>query len=239
MMFRKTACALTLMFSGLSIAQPAAAATILITYTGTVVDGSDGIGLFGDPNKSLMNAKFTSVYTLTYPSQGSGENISNPGIHVIYGGTSFNQSPPSPLSGQLTINGRTVFVDGQDNAYHALVSPASNASGKFSEISDLVISNQNKLLVNVILNNSGDNFISSLNFADELSHTVISSDESRGGFSTTNDSGQSTQANFKNLTVSVQEVSAVPEPATWGMMIFGFGIAGVTLRVRRREAALA
>lgn len=237
-MFRKTACALTLMFSGLSIAQPAAAATILITYTGTVVDGSDGIGLFGDPNKSLMNAKFTSVYTLTYPSQGSGENISNPGIHVIYGGTSFNQSPPSPLSGQLTINGRTVSVDGQYRGEHTLISPGYQG-GNTSQILDFVYSNQNKFLVNVILNISGDNFISSLNFADELSHTVISSDESRGGFSTTNDSGQSTQANFKNLTVSVQEVSAVPEPATWGMMIFGFGIAGVTLRVRRREAALA
>ena len=34
------------------------------------------------------------------------------------------------------------------------------------------------------------------------------------------------------------EVSAVPEPATWALMISGFGLAGAALR-RRRTAALA
>lgn len=31
-------------------------------------------------------------------------------------------------------------------------------------------------------------------------------------------------------------VSAVPEPSTWGLMIIGFGLAGVTLRRRRAQA---
>ena len=34
------------------------------------------------------------------------------------------------------------------------------------------------------------------------------------------------------------EVSAVPEPATWAMMIAGFGLAGAALR-RRSKAAVA
>ncbi|MES2903747.1 MAG: PEPxxWA-CTERM sorting domain-containing protein [Pseudomonadota bacterium] len=38
-----------------------------------------------------------------------------------------------------------------------------------------------------------------------------------------------------NLTPSV---SAVPEPATWAMMLMGFGAMGVTLRRRRRGNAL-
>jgi hypothetical protein len=33
--------------------------------------------------------------------------------------------------------------------------------------------------------------------------------------------------------------SAAPEPSTWGMMIFGFGIAGAALRSRRRRTGLA
>lgn len=33
--------------------------------------------------------------------------------------------------------------------------------------------------------------------------------------------------------------SAVPEPATWGMMIFGFGIVGMSLRRRRQNLRLA
>lgn len=42
-----------------------------------------------------------------------------------------------------------------------------------------------------------------------------------------------------NLTVTgTKMASAVPEPATWAMMILGFGLAGAALR-RRRETALA
>jgi CHRD domain/PEP-CTERM motif len=35
------------------------------------------------------------------------------------------------------------------------------------------------------------------------------------------------------------QVGAIPEPATWSMMISGFGLAGVALRRRRRQGALA
>jgi hypothetical protein len=34
-------------------------------------------------------------------------------------------------------------------------------------------------------------------------------------------------------------ISAAPEPAAWGMMIIGFGIAGGALRLRRRDGKLA
>jgi hypothetical protein len=34
-------------------------------------------------------------------------------------------------------------------------------------------------------------------------------------------------------------ISAVPEPATWAMMIFGFGLVGGAMRVRRRNIVLA
>ena len=36
-----------------------------------------------------------------------------------------------------------------------------------------------------------------------------------------------------------QLAAAAPEPATWGMMILGFGMAGAALRVRRRKASIA
>jgi hypothetical protein len=35
------------------------------------------------------------------------------------------------------------------------------------------------------------------------------------------------------------EVTAVPEPASWALMIGGFGLAGAALRSRRRQAALS
>ncbi len=35
------------------------------------------------------------------------------------------------------------------------------------------------------------------------------------------------------------QANPVPEPAAWGMMIGGFGLAGAAMRTRRRKAALA
>lgn len=42
--------------------------------------------------------------------------------------------------------------------------------------------------------------------------------------------------NFGSITFSI---SAVPEPATWAMMILGMGAVGGAMRVRRRSVALA
>lgn len=49
----------------------------------------------------------------------------------------------------------------------------------------------------------------------------------------------SDQQNPYGLAVDNFSISAVPEPATWAMMIGGFGAAGVTLRRRRRTTTRA
>ena len=41
----------------------------------------------------------------------------------------------------------------------------------------------------------------------------------------------------RNLSTFTEVGSAVPEPATWAMMIIGFGGAGVAIRRRRYAAA--
>jgi hypothetical protein len=38
--------------------------------------------------------------------------------------------------------------------------------------------------------------------------------------------------------VTITDLGAVPEPATWGMMIIGFGAMGSAMRARRRANAL-
>jgi hypothetical protein len=38
-----------------------------------------------------------------------------------------------------------------------------------------------------------------------------------------------------NLTFTSNVAGAVPETATWGMMIAGFGMMGAALRTRRRS----
>jgi hypothetical protein len=51
-------------------------------------------------------------------------------------------------------------------------------------------------------------------------------------------SGSTAAVQFDNLTVSEPVTSAVPEPATWAMMIIGFGAVGSVVR-RRRQATTA
>lgn len=50
---------------------------------------------------------------------------------------------------------------------------------------------------------------------------------------------QNSQAQLDNFRVSDVATGAVPEPATWALMILGFGGAGAQLRSRRRQAARA
>ena len=53
------------------------------------------------------------------------------------------------------------------------------------------------------------------------------------------DEGSRDAAKIKATFTLVRGVSAVPEPATWAMMISGFGMAGVALRRRRTVSAAA
>lgn len=41
-----------------------------------------------------------------------------------------------------------------------------------------------------------------------------------------------------NVAVAPADVAAVPEPATWGMMLLGMGMVGTVLRSRRRNCKL-
>jgi hypothetical protein len=45
--------------------------------------------------------------------------------------------------------------------------------------------------------------------------------------------------NLASFSITQNAVAGVPEPATWGMMIAGFGLMGASLRTRRRSVAFA
>ena len=44
---------------------------------------------------------------------------------------------------------------------------------------------------------------------------------------------------FKLAKITVNTVTAVPEPATWAMMLVGFGMVGAAARYRRRQTTVA
>lgn len=61
-------------------------------------------------------------------------------------------------------------------------------------------------------------------------------DFNTGTFAT--DRGDVLVTSATNLVVSAS-VAAVPEPATWGMMLLGFGMMGASMRYRRKSTAVS
>jgi hypothetical protein len=75
---------------------------------------------------------------------------------------------------------------------------------------------------------NGENFFSALASGGEII-TSVSFQTAGGGVT-----------DFRQLRLDVvdQNGTALPEPSTWAMMLFGFGAAGIALRRSRRKTAL-
>lgn len=233
MLIRKFFCPLLLLAGGLTV-QPASAATILITYTGTVNSGMDTTGVFGAAATDLTGKAFTSVYTLNYPTFGVAD-INGSNSHETYGGALFNNA--SPLSAQITINGVTKSLSGAFSGDHFL----QTFPNPVSSISDQAITDGQNIISNLI-QSPVNGVVNSLNFSVPVSYNVKSGDYAAGGFYLSHLSDfyqvEDATGNFNTLSVNVESVGAVPEPATWALLLMGFGMVGATLRIRRREPAL-
>lgn len=71
-------------------------------------------------------------------------------------------------------------------------------------------------------------------FADVHSHCDYGDGE--GGF-IWNPSDPSSNSNVDTFAIRLAQVAAVPEPATWAMMVIGFGVVGGSMRRKRKAAA--
>jgi hypothetical protein len=92
------------------------------------------------------------------------------------------------------------------------------------------------------------------NFSDNTSALLLGDVLAGGAFDGNQSIGRRMTYTFGGKTVTsvvfgssqnsfefdnIATLSAVPEPATWAMMITGFGLAGASLRQRRRQTAAA
>jgi PEP-CTERM motif len=231
----------------LAFANAAQSATYIITYTGTAqAFALDVTGVFGPAGASLTGKQVTAVYTLTDPTPGAF--VSNNGIiGETYGGTLYGR--PIPVVSSVTINGvtRTVAVDtqavgivrqindtGYDQVYH------------HTEDRRLATTTVPGVL-NVLeawVNSTVHNIVNSSNYTDPLDYTVQPGDGVSGYFSiyTVNYQDvilENAYGNFspERVTIQLAAVAAVPEPASWMMLIVGFGVVGATLRRRHQSVA--
>ena len=89
---------------------------------------------------------------------------------------------------------------------------------------------------------SGGSIVGNLNLLPDMDNTDLNEDYSlnalldAGTYTLTIEGTRGTTGSFGgNVAFTAQ---AVPEPATWGMMLMGFGVVGFAMR-RRRQPALA
>jgi hypothetical protein len=132
------------------------------------------------------------------------------------------------------------YVAGSISAgiYAADVDASTELTSAFAPIGFL----DDPLLVNLVFRWKGAPFnaiggpFSDVDFAGLTARSIYSSTTLDGfvGLTTINNGAATGQKDFNAGAVAVPEAVIVPEPATWALMIMGFGLAGATLRGRRR-----
>jgi PEP-CTERM motif len=223
----------------LGVAGSASAAEYLATFKGTIVSSFDQTGEFGSAATSLDGKSFEAIYTLSYPTPGAFEFNNGSSIHYIRGGTQAGNA--SPVSAKLKINGVTQSVGGQFFG-QAVRQRLPNSAGGVNDTvtysaTDLSDDGVNFYVFTVFsLVQSNSAFLSSLDLTAPLNYVLPQSAVSFDGFTIQEfnyRSGIDTRlayGSFSTESLTISALGAVPEPASWAMMIAGFGLVGGALR---------
>ena len=209
------------------MAGAAQAAVVTLTYSGTVKSGTDGAGLFGTAGANLSGLAFSSVFVF----DDSAEIIQRNDLHYNYGGTYVGT--PSPLiSVGLTIDGASytpLMIGDFSQGYLA-----QRALG-------ILTNNYYQLLQTTSGSFDGDHVSFNCYDKPKVSLGALTCDSRDDGLFLLG-ANSATIGVFAITSATMSPpvdvgVSYVPEPATWAMMIAGFGLVGGALR-RRRELAV-
>ena len=216
---------------GLSVLGGQAQADIYhLTNTGTVSSGIDTNGLFGDANADLSGLEYSAVFTFD-SSLLTPQNQSFPGIEI-------HGYHPGAGSVVLTIGGASYTYGGSDGSgfLRGTFAPGVNPMAAVSTAQ--ILGDSGYLTFQVA---SLTTFLDPFDLASPLSYAVTDADRALPTtFASWDASDFRIVFNQETLLTSSEPggpVTGVPEPATWALMISGFGFAGTMLR-RRRTLAL-
>lgn len=224
----------------MAFATPVNAAEYIITYEGTISSGYDQTGVFGAIG-DLTGQAFKIVYTLTarlptaYSKTGANYFRS-------YGGTGYGND--SPLSALISVGGTSFQIDGQYYGHTQILDNFNGFDGLIHESRHFYESG-NDVAYNFVystLYSTINDFISSVDYSSSLEYTAQSDDTAEGYFSLY-ESDDNVITRYANgylvptrVTIAPAMISgAVPEPATWALLITGFAAVGGALRLSRRK----
>jgi len=225
-MFIGMAAALTL-----GIASQAAATTVNITYTGSVTNGDDQLGVFGSSGASLTGAAYKLVFTVD-STVGSYSTIVDPLFSgdQIFGG----------ISATMTINGHThVFagVGGPGGNFDIVATkPGFGEFGQQFAVSGP--STLDEVLMGLTSTNPGVGFPTSVYTGFALSSCPAGSCTA-GGMLQIASAGHSTFARlgFGSVVSAIAPIATTPLPASLPLLISALGGLGLVGWKRRNAEA--
>jgi hypothetical protein len=211
----------------------ASAELVDLTWTGTTLLGSDGIGLFGPAGTVAAGTPYVARYRFD-TSVGFSENGMN-GSQQVEGGTFFNPATPIPLvSAETTINGVTVAANGDyDSLYFRQTGQGA------SQITNLAQREPSAPVVGELFQRvfrAGDFYTLPLDQPGEFDFDA--SDNPGGEFLQSNRDGQGNIVSQTQIGLIPSHLSitlAVPEPASLAYAVCGAIGAVQMLRRRRRR----
>ena len=199
--------------AALALAAPASADMVTFAYYGRITDGFDTTGVFGAANTDLTGDAIRAVFVFD-TSLGERGTIAGTTDSVV-GGTQVPGSPATPLvSATITINGHNLSIGGDLLGSALTNAGVFNASEAVGSLTDFV-----------------DAFVDTPDAPASLD-TPFSPHGSGGG-----------SFNIDSLSaLGVQQTAtadfAIPEPATWAILLTGFAGIGAAMRERRRRFAI-
>ena len=203
-----------------ALGAPAAATSFDITLSGTIATGADDLGLFGPAHTSLGGDAFSIHYSLDPGTMTT--TTDSDGVSPLY-----RFDTPGRLRIEVTINGKTFRYQGTaQSVYEKTDHAAEGGNPAFSRLDFHTYDGINSLAESVTVIDAPLGPLANLPSGD-LAHSSLDLSLFSGAVRASSVDGG---------TIST---GAVPELASWTMMLAGFGAVGVAMRRRRTRLAFA